>query len=70
MRVVDEPCKVNGVERSAEDPQPRPTGPTVESFEVKSPGVTHTISVRKLEDWLNGTAKAPTLSLDRHGYQD
>jgi hypothetical protein len=35
------------------------------SIEVKSPGVTHTISVRKLEDWLNGSAKSPKEAVDK-----
>ncbi len=27
--------------------------------EARSPAVTHTVSMRKVEDWLNGTAKSP-----------
>jgi hypothetical protein len=35
------------------------------SIEVKNPSVTHTITVRKLVDWLNGSAKSPKEALDK-----
>jgi hypothetical protein len=28
--------------------------------EARSPAVTHTLSMRKVEDWLNGGAKSPS----------
>ena len=28
-------------------------------IEVKSPSVTHTVTMRKVQDWLNGACKSP-----------
>jgi len=41
-------------------------GPITElAIKVRSPAVTHTITVRKVEDWLNGSARNPREAVDR-----